>query len=238
MAADLPINPLCTLNKFTGFRSFASESKMTNSSGVSVLSQNELGKAAELLLRDELVAFPTDTFYALGAVLTEAAISALFEGKGRVRGNPVPVLIATADQVQLVATDFPDVAKKLADKFWPGPLTLVLPARDDVPSSVTAGMGTVGVRVPDHRVARDLIAAVGGPVTGTSANLSCSPPCKVVDDVLSQLGDQIKAVIDAPCGEHSAPSTVVGFSDTDDSDIHIIRQGAISEAALRQVLNR
>jgi L-threonylcarbamoyladenylate synthase len=206
-----------------------------NHSEVAVLSAHELEQAAELMRSGKLVAFPTDTFFALGAVLAEAAVSALIDVKGRTPGNPVPVLLSTIDQVSAVADSFPDPAVALAKAFWPGPLTLVLPARVEVPINVTAGSGTVGVRVPDHLLARELIALVGRPVTGTSANLSGSPPCKTVNDVLSQLGGHINAVIDAPCGEHTMPSTVVAFPNNASHEIQIIRPGAISEADLRQV---
>lgn len=204
--------------------------------GVTVLSADDLEQAAALLRLGNLVAFPTDTFFALGAVLTGPAIAALFQVKRRMTGNPVPVLLSSVEQVPDVAASFPHLAVALAEAFWPGPLTLVLPARDDVPDGVTAGTGTVGVRVPDHQLARELISRVGGPVTGTSANLSGSPPCKRASDVLTQLGEQIRAVIDAPCGDHSAPSTVVGFSGDAGQEIRVIRTGAISEADLRRVM--
>lgn len=203
-----------------------------------VFSSFEVERAAEYLRAGKLVSFPTDTFFALGAVLTEAAVSVLIEVKGRTRGNPVPVLLSAIDQVDEVAASFPDSAAALAAAFWPGPLTLVLPARADVPAAVTAGTGTIGIRVPGHSLARELIAVAGQPVTGTSANISGSSPCKTAGDVLSQLDGRISAVIDAPCGEHSEPSTVVRFTSDNGSEIQVIRAGAISEAELRQVLRR
>ena len=215
-----------------------SETDGEGSRGVEVLSPDQLDQAAEYLRLGNLVAFPTDTFFALGAVLTEAAISALFEVKGRTPGNPVPILLSAIDQVPDVTTSFPASAVRLAEAFWPGPLTLVLSARSGIPTGVTAGTGTVGVRVPDHHLGRELIALVGQPVTGTSANRSGSAPCKSADDVLSQLEGRISAVVDAICGEHTSPSTVVGFSDGDDGELKIIRAGAISESDLKSVLRR
>lgn len=206
-------------------------------SGVAVLSRHELATAAEYLRSGRLVGFPTDTFFALGAVLTDAAISSLIEVKGRSSGNPVPVLLSSADQVQDVATSFSSSAAALAQAFWPGPLTLVLPARADLPAPVTAGTGSVGVRVPDHPLARELIALVGQPLTGTSANISGEQPCKTAKDVLHQLDGRISAVIDSLCGEHAEPSTVVRLSEDNDTEIRVVRAGAISELELRRVLD-
>lgn len=194
---------------------------------------DDLDLAAGMLRAGKLVAFPTDTFFALGAVLTEQAISALYEAKGRMAGNPVPVLLSSADRAGQVAAEFPVPARTLAEAFWPGPLTLVLPARSDVPAIVTAGTGNVGLRVPRHRLAISLIALTGRAVTGTSANISGKPPCKTAGEVLEQVGHVIDAVVDAPCGEHGEPSTVVAFTGV---EMKVIRHGAIPESRLREAL--
>jgi L-threonylcarbamoyladenylate synthase len=199
-----------------------------------LLTRGNLAKAASLLQSGNLVAFPTDTFFALGAILTESAVSSLFAVKGRMAGNPVPVLLSSADQAEAVAEEFPHEARKLARAFWPGPLTLVLPARTSVPGTVTANTGTVGVRVPSHPVAMELISKVGSPVTGTSANVSGMPPAKTGAEVMAQLNGKIAAIVDAPCGTHVQPSTVVRF---DGTGLNIIRVGAVSEDELLRVLN-
>ena len=206
----------------------------TESTETELLTCGNLSQAADLLRSGKLVAFPTDTFFALGAVLTESAVSSLFAVKGRMAGNPVPVLLSSADQVDAVAEEFPNEARKLAREFWPGPLTLVLPARASVPNSVTANTGTVGVRIPAHAVATELISKVGSPVTGTSANMSGMPPGKTAAEVVAQLSGKIAAIVDAPCGDHVQPSTVVRF---DGTGLDIIRVGAISEDELLRVLN-
>lgn len=201
-----------------------------------LIKPSNIAHAAELLRLGKLVAFPTDTFFALGAVLQEDAINALFEAKGRMTGNPVPVLLASAEQVRQVAdSELPDSARALAEEFWPGPLTLVMPVNSDVPVSVTARTGKIGVRVPDHELARKLIALVGLPVTGTSANLSGEESCKTADQVISQLGGIIDAVVDASCGVHSNPSTVVSF---DNDEVHILREGSISESEILRSVDR
>lgn len=193
-----------------------------------------LADAGANLREGRLVALPTDTFFALGAnALDGTAISRLFKAKGRPETNPVPVLLGDFRDVGSVASDFPDQAKALASNFWPGALTIVLPALAEVPDSVTAGAGTVGVRVPDHEIARKLIQIAGVPVTGTSANLSGQPPCKTADEVANQLSGRITCIVDAPCGVHSAPSTVVSLTG---GAIKIIRDGSISERQIREAL--
>lgn len=181
------------------------------------------------------MAFPTDTFFALGAVLSEESLTALFTAKGRMAGNPVPVLLSSAEQANQVTKQLPETAAALADAFWPGPLTLVLPALQHIPHLVTAGTGNVGVRVPDHELARNLISVVGSPVTGTSANLSGNQPCKTAAEVLSQLGGVITAVVDAPCGGHIEPSTVLGFSN---GELEFLRSGSIADVEIRRVIGR
>ncbi len=195
---------------------------------------SDLDRAAGLLRSGKLVAFPTDTFFALGAVIEDAPVRALFAAKGRMEGNPVPVLLASADQVGKVAETGPEtaVAEALAREFWPGALTIVLPAKASVPESVTAGTGTVGVRVPNHALARQLMEAADSPLTGTSANLSGEQPCKTAAEVMAQLSDIIDAVVDAPCGEHTAPSTVVRFTG---SRPEILRQGSVPEVEIARV---
>ena len=184
----------------------------------------EIEEAANLIRSGKLVAFPTDTFYALGAnALDGAAVEKLYVAKGRGGDKPVPVLLASAEDVILVASSFPDRARALAERYWPGPLTLVLPARPEVPSRVTGGTGTVGVRVPDHELARRLVSTSRAPVTGTSANLSGNRPCKEAAEVRSQLGKHIDSVLEGKCGPHAEPSTVVDCA----IGLRVLREGAI-----------
>lgn len=136
----------------------------------------DLQLAAEALRAGRLVAFPTETVYGLGAHARDpAAVQRLFRVKGRPADNPVIVHVAGPDALGQVATDITPLARSLAARFWPGPLTLVLPARDGVPAVVTGGASTVGVRVPDHPVALDLLAAADLPVAAPSANRSGRP---------------------------------------------------------------
>jgi L-threonylcarbamoyladenylate synthase len=186
----------------------------------------EIARAVAILRSGGHVAFPTDTFYALGAdALNGAAVRKVFQAKGRADGRPVPVLLADSADVMRVAREFPPLARALARRYWPGPLTLVLPAAPEMPTEVTAGGGSVGVRVPDHEMARTLIRAFGGPVTGTSANRSGGPPHKDAAGVRAALGGQVETILAGECGGHDAPSTVVDFSR---SQPVLLREGAIS----------
>jgi L-threonylcarbamoyladenylate synthase len=197
-------------------------------------SEEGLKAAAAFLRAGRLVAFPTDTFFALGAsALNAAAVQRIFKAKGRADGNPVPVLVGSIEDAERVAASVPDAAAALARKFLPGALTLVLPARPEVPAEVTAGGGTVGVRVPAHDLALRLISLAGVPITGTSANISGQPPCKTAHEVLGQLTGRVDHIFDAPCGSHTAPSTVVDFAS---GRMRLIREGAIAYDSLRAVV--
>ena len=195
---------------------------------------SQLQRAADAIAGGGLVAFPTDTFFALGAdALSAAAVAGVFAAKGRDPGIPVPVLVYDIAMAEQVVSDFPGPLHDLANLFWPGALTIVLPASDVVPDVVTAGTGTVGLRVPDHDLARDLIAAVDMPLTGTSCNVSGSQPTKNAKTVRQQFGDKILVLIDAPCGENTLPSTVVGMSG---NRIRLFRAGAVDIDSLRKIV--
>lgn len=192
-----------------------------------------LATAARLLRLGRLVAFPTDTLYALGALATDArAVAAVFRAKGRGVEKALPVLLADAGEVPRVAADFPASARALAARFWPGALTIVLPARADLPPLLHGRTGTVAVRVPAHELARALIRDAGAPLTGTSANRSGGPPTRTPLEVLAQLAGRVHAVLD---GEAlgGVPSTVV---DATTVPPRILRLGAVGAAQIRGVL--
>lgn len=193
-----------------------------------------IASAAALLQGGGLVAFPTETVYGLGAdALDPDAVRRLFAAKGRPADNPLIVHVATRRQVDQVARDIPALAQALMDRFWPGPLALVLPRRPGVPDETTAGLETVAVRMPDHTVARALIEATGRPVAAPSANRSGSPSPTTALHVLADLEGRIDAVVDAgPCrvGVESTVVLVVGNQAT------VLRLGAVTEAMLRNVV--
>ncbi len=183
-------------------------------------------------LRDgELVAFPTDTVYGVGAVVWDAAaVARLYMAKLRALDKAIPVLLADADDLALIARTAPPAALRLAERFWPGPLTLIVPALPSIPAEVTAGGDTVAVRVPDHPLARALIRAAGAPLATTSANLSGQPSPITAAEVAAQLSDRIAVILDGGRCPGGVPSTLV---DVTGEHPVILRPGPISLADIR-----
>ncbi len=188
--------------------------------------------AAGVIARGELIVLPTDTVYGVGAAIDEDAIERLFIAKRRPLERAIPVLLADAEGVWQVASAFPEPARRLAEVFWPGPLTLALPRRDDLPPNLTP-FPTVGVRVPDLPEARAILAAAGGALAVTSANRSDQLPACTIQAAVRYLTDAVSLYIDGGICQGGVPSTVVTF---DGDEPRIVRQGPIDEAALRQVL--
>lgn len=169
-----------------------------------------LGQAAELLKQGKLVAFPTETVYGLGANgLDEKAVASIFEAKGRPSDNPLILHIANKEAVNELVAHIPANAKILMDTYWPGPLTIVFRRKAVVPDIVTGGLDTVGIRLPDSLVARELIALAGTPIAAPSANTSGRPSPTSTAAVLADLEGKIDAVVDAGSCEIGVESTVV-----------------------------
>ena len=190
-----------------------------------------LERAAHALSGGGLVAFPTDTVYGVGCLAGDAAaIARLFEVKGRGREKAIAILLADPSDWMLVAQTIPESAARLARRFWPGALTLIVPRRSDLPS-VLGPNPTVGVRIPDHALARDLVRAAG-PLAVTSANRSGGPNPKTAADVESGIGSGVELILDGGLAPGGEPSTVVDC--TMDPPIWV-RGGPISLADLRTV---
>lgn len=195
-------------------------------------------QASEALRAGKVVAIPTDTVYGLAAALDRAdGISHLFSVKGRPREKAIPVLLSDPSQVQQVATGLPEMAELLAHSFWPGALTLVLPALSHLPTHVTSiagdGLRTVAVRVPDHSLARAIIAASGGALAVTSANESGKPPALEAQEAATLRAFPPILVIDGGRIPGGIPSTVVLATGAMPV---ILREGAISAAAIAAAL--
>ena len=182
-------------------------------------------QAAQILRVGGLVAFPTETFYGLGAAgLDGAAVRRVFEIKGRPASMPLLLLVDSRAMAASVAAEIPPRARDLMERHWPGALTLVLRATPRVPPEVTAGAGTVGVRVSAHAVARALVQALGEPVTAPSANPTGAPPPVTAEEVLAYFGGVIDLILDAGVTPGGAPSTVL---DVTVDPPRVIRQGAV-----------
>src|SRR6185503_5679560 len=154
-------------------------------------------QAAAVLRADGLVAFPTETFYGLGAAaLRPAAVRRIFAVKGRPESKPLLVLVDSIAMAEALAAVVPPRARELMARHWPGALTLVLRARPEVPAEITAGSGTIGVRLSAHPVARALVTALGGPVTAPSANPADLPPPTTAAGVVGYFGSAVDIVLD------------------------------------------
>ncbi len=194
-----------------------------------------IDQAAELLRKGGLVAFPTETVYGLGADATNpAAVAGIFEAKGRPANNPLIVHGHDVDAVRKAVSRWPISAAKLADRFWPGPLTLVLPRSTIIPDVVTAGHDTVGIRVPDFEVARVLLRRAGLLLAAPSANRSTGISPTRAEHVLKDLDHRIAMILDAGPTPIGIESTVLDLT-TDPPEI--LRPGAITVDQLRQVLD-
>jgi L-threonylcarbamoyladenylate synthase len=193
-----------------------------------------IARAAEVLRGGGLVAFPTETVYGLGALALDAnAVRGIFAAKGRPANNPLIVHIADISEVLSVAAAWPDAAERLARRFWPGPLTLIVPRGAAVPDATTAGGPTVALRVPAHPVARALLRAVGAPLAAPSANRSSelSPTC--AEHVLRGLDGRIDLVLDGGPTTGGVESTVL---DVTTSPPRLLRPGLIGPAELEAVI--
>jgi len=172
------------------------------------------------------VAFPTRCLYGLGAdAFNPDAVDRIFDIKQRCAKSPILVLIEDRLQLAYLVKRVPDVASKLMARFWPGRITIVFEAKDTVPLNLTARSGKIGVRIPGHHAAQTLVKAVGGPITGTSANLSGSPGCHRIEDLESQIAGQLDLILDAGNLAGGKGSTIV---DVSAGKPKILREGAIS----------
>jgi len=171
--------------------------------------ENEaLEQALELLQQGELVAFPTDTVYGLGVMAFDAqAIDRLYQAKGREAGKAIAILVGEAEALQRVTAGMNEMAMRLAQRFWPGPLTLVVEGHPSLPANLSP-RPTVGVRMPDHPVALTLLRRAG-PLAVTSANLSGAPNANTAQEVLAQLGGRVALILDGGKTPGGLPSTVL-----------------------------
>lgn len=192
-----------------------------------------VAEAAEVLKKGGLVAYPTESFYALGAdALNPAAIEKVFAVKGRSVIKPLPVIVHEKSEITLLTKDLSPLAQGAVEKLMPGPVTLVLWASDAVPDGLTGGTGKIGIRVPDHEVASSLARALGGPVTATSANLSGRPGLVTAEAVISSLPG-IDLVLDGGTTPGAPASTVV---DITCDPPRILREGRVAKARIVELL--
>ncbi len=191
-------------------------------------------EAAMWMREGEVIAFPTETVYGLGAnACSNEAIEKIFEAKGRPSDNPLIVHVANQNQLKQAASSWSETAERLMDAFWPGPLTIILPKNESIAERTTAGLDSVGVRMPDHPVALALIEAVGVPIAAPSANRSGKPSPTKGDHVYKDLKGRIRGIIDAGTTGVGLESTVVEVTE---DRVTILRPGGITKAQLESVV--
>ena len=190
--------------------------------------------AAEIIQNGGLVAIPTETVYGLGANgLDEAAVAKIFEVKGRPQDNPLILHISGPEQIELFCHHIPQAAYELAEAFWPGPLTMVLPARSNVPKRTTAGLSTVALRCPDSEVTRQIIRLSGVPIAAPSANISGKPSTTTAQHVLHDHDGKIEAIVDGGSCRVGVESTIV---DLTEQRPRLLRPGGITPEQLIEIL--
>ena len=199
-------------------------------------SDKSIDEVGELLRSGALAAIPTETVYGLAAnALDPQAVSRIFEAKGRPQDNPLIVHISSFDEIYPLVKEVPDSAKALADKFWPGPLTIILKKTELVPSVVSAGLDTVAVRMPSHPIARAIIRAAGVPLAAPSANSSGLPSPTRASHVIDDMDGKIEAIVDSGACGVGVESTVVSLAV---NPPRLLRPGGITHAQLESVLGR
>ena len=190
--------------------------------------------ASKLILADEVVGMPTETVYGLaGNAYSECAVKKIFEAKGRPQDNPLIVHISSFDEIYDLVSEVPETAKKLADAFWPGPLTMILPKGDKISVRATAGLDSVGVRFPSHPVAQAFITAAGVPIAAPSANLSGKPSPTTAQHVFNDMNGRIELILEGGESDVGLESTVV---DARTTPVRVLRPGGVTPKMIADVL--
>lgn len=195
--------------------------------------KDKITVAAEIIKKGGIVAFPTETVYGLGAnALNTQAVKKIFEAKGRPQDNPLIVHISHSDDLKNYVENIPEMAKKLMDNFWPGPMTLIFRKKPVIPDVITAGMPTVGIRMPSNAIARELITLSGVPIAAPSANISGKPSPTSAQHVKVDMDGKIDAIIDGGMCEIGLESTVIDAS----KDVPVIlRPGGVTPEDVKKV---
>ena len=196
----------------------------------------QIDKAVEILNGGGIVAFPTDTVYGLGAdVFNNEAVEKVYKAKQRPRHLPLPVLLADATQVSVVAGSVSEITQVLMKHFWPGGLTLVLSKAASFPGNITGGSDNIAIRIPNHIVPLTIIRKLGVPIIGTSANISDGPSAVTAQEVEMQLGKDVDSIVDGGRCPGGLESTVV---DVTGETLVVLRQGIIPENEIRKVCEK
>jgi len=206
----------------------------TKSSRVKEKSAETRSPAVEALRRGEVIVFPTETFYGLGAdALNEGAVERIVSLKGRNPDNPIPVIVADREMLKEIVAEIPPVAERLMNRFWPGPLTLVLAAKKDLPASLLNRDGKIGVRISSHPLATRLTRELGHPLTATSANLSGMEPARTIREARTYFSGKVEIFLDGGrLAGRKGSSVVEVYQDR----LKIIREGEINSQELKAIV--
>ncbi|OFW10546.1 MAG: threonylcarbamoyl-AMP synthase [Acidobacteria bacterium RIFCSPLOWO2_12_FULL_59_11] len=193
-----------------------------------------LRRAAELLRQGEVIAIPTDTFYGLAANPFDlTAVEKVFSLKGRVKASPLLLLVDSVEMAAELSQDLPPLFFPLAERFWPGLLTIIVEASPKIPPPVTAHTGRIGLRLPAAAIPVMLVREAGFPVTGTSANLSGGPACSTAEEVQRCLGERLPLILDGGTSRLTKPSTVLSLRA---DSWEMLREGAVPPAEIAEAL--
>ena len=193
-----------------------------------------IARAAELIRAGQVIAIPTDTFYGLAAnPFDEGAVERVFAIKGRAQNMPLLLLIDSVEMARELARELPPEFHRLADRFWPGPLTIVVEASANVPSSVTGGTGRIGLRLPAAAIPRALVKQAGLPVTGTSANRTGESECSSAQEVEQRLGKSLPMILDGGVSRAKRTSTVLSVRA---DSWEVLREGAVAADEIAALL--
>jgi len=195
---------------------------------------NLVHKAAEIILNEGVIGYPTETVYGLGAnALSDAAVEKVFKLKGRERAKPILIISSDIEQVTKLISSFPARAEILARFFWPGPLTIVFEASLKLPDLLLGGGSRIGIRIPDNRTCLELLKLCGVPITSTSANISGQKNPISAQEVYENFGDKLDLIIDGGASPSRTPSTVVLVKH---DNVTLIREGAITKVEIEQTI--
>ncbi len=196
--------------------------------------RKELAKAVRVLKSDGVIAYPTETFYGLGARAdSQKAVERIFKIKKRKEFNPLLIIISSEDMLKDFVAEIPEAARMLIKRFWPGGLTIVFRAKHTVLPPLTGGTGKIGIRLSSHPISRAIVDMLGVPITGTSANISGDSPPTLADEVMDGIGKEIDLIVDGGKTEGGKPSTLI---DVTTSPPRIIRDGAIPSHEIEQYI--
>ena len=200
------------------------------------IKEEEIEEAAQEIKNGNLVLFPTETVYGIGAnALDEVAVKKIFKAKGRASDNPLIVHICNIEMLEKIVKEITDIEKRLIEKFWPGPLTIIFDRKSEeiIPNVVTAGLNTVGIRMPSNKIAKKLIEKAEVPIAAPSANVSGKPSGTNVEDIIEELQDKVEYILDGGSTDIGLESTVIRV---ENNQINILRPGKITKEELEEVV--